>query len=83
MRWIQNLSQNFHVPIHSLQMSTIIGPGNLSTAPTGEGADEAVRLREGTAGNFWNHLVTNVYKVGVAIKDSSAAYLQRFFSLVS
>ena len=62
--------------------STIIGPGNLSTAPTGEGADEAVRLREGTAGNFWNHLVTNVYKVGVAIKDSSTAALMAKDSLV-
>ena len=41
-----------------------------------------MRLREGTAGNFWNHLVTNVYKVGVAIKDSSTAALMAKDSLV-
>ncbi len=44
---------------------TLIGPGGGS--PTGDGTDQMIRLREGTAGDFRNVLITDGLGLGVRV----------------
>ncbi len=47
---------------------TLIGPGG--GMPAGDGGDDMIRLREGTAGDFRNMVIVNGNGVGVRVKDS-------------
>jgi len=46
---------------------TLVGPGG--GTPGGDGADEMVRFREGTGGDFRNMVIVNGNGVGVRVKD--------------